>query len=251
MNQEQQLFVKRIRRLEETSWQESRFLFTDFLNEAEYSDVLSLGMPACGMQAFGGFEGASRVMVRFGNPELLGYDEPFPITILRVSPLMEKFADALTHRDFLGAVLNLGIERRVIGDILIDQATGYVMCESLMADYLAENLTRVRHTSVHAEPAAALPDELQPKLTLQEIQAGSTRIDAIIAQVYHFPRSKAQDLIRNGQVYINGRTVSGASVQLREGEEISVRHHGKFRYIAPVRETRKGNLRIRIGRYGS
>ncbi len=51
MNQDQQIFVKRIRQLEEASWQESRFVFTDFLNEAEYSDVLSLGVPACGMQA--------------------------------------------------------------------------------------------------------------------------------------------------------------------------------------------------------
>ena len=157
MNQEQQVFLKRIRQLEEASWQESRYVFTDFLNEAEYSDVLSLGLPACGMQAYGGFEGASRVMIRFGNPEILGYEEPFPLTILRIRPLMEKFADMLTHRDFLGAILNLGIDRRVIGDILIDQATGYVMCTSVMADYLSQNLTRVKHTSVHTEPAGSLP----------------------------------------------------------------------------------------------
>jgi RNA-binding protein YlmH len=249
MNQEQQVFLKRIRQLEEASWQESRYVFTDFLNEAEYSDVLSLGLPACGMQAYGGFEGASRVMIRFGNPEILGYEEPFPLTILRIRPLMEKFADMLTHRDFLGAILNLGIDRRVIGDILIDQATGYVMCTSVMADYLSQNLTRVKHTSVHTEPAGSLPAGLEPKLVTRQIQAGSNRLDAVVAQVHRLSRSKAQELIQSGQVFIGGRIVQSASVQLHEGEEVSVRHHGKLRYIGPVRKTRKGNLLIQIERY--
>lgn len=249
MNQESQKFQKKIRRLEEASWQESRFVFTDFLNEAEYSDVLSLGTPACGMQAFGGYEGAGRIMIRFGDPEVLGYEEPFPITILCVRPLMEKFSDDLTHRDYLGAILNLGIERRVIGDILIDGSTGYVMCMSHMADYLSENLTRIKHTSVRTEPAASLPDSLKSELSMQEIQTGSARVDAVIAQVYRLSRSKAQELLHSGLVFINGRSVQSVSVQLQEKDEVSVRHHGKFRYFGPVRKTRRGNLCIRIGRY--
>jgi RNA-binding protein YlmH len=162
---------------------------------------------------------------------------------------MEKFADMLTHRDFLGAILNLGIDRRVIGDILIDQATGYVMCTSVMADYLSQNLTRVKHTSVHTEPAGSLPAGLEPKLVTRQIQAGSNRLDAVVAQVHRLSRSKAQELIRNGQVFINGRLVENTSRDLREGDEISVRHHGKFRYLGPVRETRKGKLCIRVERY--
>ena len=75
MTQEQLQFQKRMRQLEETSWQECRFVFTDFLNEAEYSDVLMMGVPAGGMTSFGGYESASRVMVRFGDPETLGYEE--------------------------------------------------------------------------------------------------------------------------------------------------------------------------------
>ena len=73
MTQEQLQFQKRMRQLEDSSWQESRFVFTDFLNEAEYSDVLIMGVPAGGMSAYGGYENASRVMVRFGDPEILGY----------------------------------------------------------------------------------------------------------------------------------------------------------------------------------
>ena len=249
MNQEQQQFLKRIQELEESAWQESRFIYTDFLNEAEYSDVLSLGAPACGMQADGGYEGADRVMVRFGDPQTLGYDEPFPITVLHVLPLLEKFADALTHRDFLGAVLNLGIDRRVTGDILVKGSHAYVMCESRMADYLMENLTRVRHTAVHVEIARHVPDEAKPRLSVQEIQISSNRLDAVIAQVFRLSRSASQDLLRSGQVFINGRAAESSSAELRENDTISVRHYGKFRYDGAFRTTRKGKLCARIGRY--
>lgn len=246
MDHEQQQFLKRIKELEETSWNESRFLFTGFLNEAEYADVLSLGTPACTMTADGGYEGAGRVMVRFGDPEAYGYEEPFPITILRVSPLMEKYADALTHRDFLGAILNLGIERRVIGDILVNGASAYVMCDERMADYLVQNLTRVKHTSVSVCAVDALPEAVSPKLSSREIQVSSNRIDAVIAQVYHLSRSASQDLLRAGQVFINGRTADNTSCELHEEDQISVRHMGKFRYMGAVRTTRKGKLCIRI-----
>ncbi len=249
MNQESQQFQKRILHLEETSWKESRFVFTDFLNEAEYSDVLSLGMPSCGMRSYGGFEGAARVMVRFGDPEIFGYEESFPIAALCITPLSEKFADALTHRDYLGAILNLGIERRVIGDILIDGVTGYVLCKSNLADYLSEHLVRIKHTSVRTTIVSSLPDKLGPVLSMQEIQTSSIRIDCVIAQVCRLSRSKSQELLHSGQVFINGRAVQNAASLLRENDEISVRHYGKFRYIGPVRETRKGNLLIQIGRY--
>ena len=249
MIQEQLQFPKRMRQLEDSSWQESRFVFTDFLNEAEYSDVLIMGVPAGGMAAYGGYENASRVMVRFGDPEILGYEEPFPITILRISPLMEKFADTLTHRDYLGAILNLGIERRIIGDILIDGATAYVMCESRMAEYLTENLSRIKHTSVRAVTVDTIPDGVRPKAVAQDVQVSSNRIDAAVSQVYHLSRSQAQELLQGGQVFINGRVLQSSSTQLRENDVVSVRHHGKFRFIGVAGETRKGNLRIRIERY--
>ncbi len=249
MDREQQQFQKRIRELEETSWNESRFLFTGFLNEAEYADVLALGTPADSMAAYGGYEGAGRVMVRFGDPESFGYEEPFPITVLKVAPLMEKYADPLTHRDFLGAILNLGIERRVIGDILIDGATAYVMCEERMADYLIQNLTRVRHTSVNTAAVDSLPAAVSPKLVSKDIQISSNRIDAVIAQVYHLSRSAAQDLLHSGQVFLNGRSVENTSCELREEDQVSVRHMGKFRYTGSLRTTRKGKLCVRIELY--
>ena len=246
---QQQQFQKRIRELEDISFRNSQFIFTGFLNEAEYADVLSLGEPACGMRAWGGHEASDRVMVRFGDPETFGYEEPFPIRILKISPLMEKFADTLTHRDFLGALLHLGIERRVIGDILLDGVTAYVFCDEKMSAFLTENLTRVKHTDVRCTETEQIPDSLQPSLKSVEIQVSSGRLDAVISHVFSLSRSEAQNLFRRQEVFVNGRVVENLSHIPQEGDLISVRHFGKFRFAGQTRTTRKGKLCLRIERY--
>ena len=81
-----------------------------------------------------GTEGCERQMLRFGSEETLGYEEAFPISCVVIRPSAPKFAEELTHRDFLGALMNLGIERDVLGDIIVRDAVGYVFCEDAMAD---------------------------------------------------------------------------------------------------------------------
>ncbi len=249
MNQEQAQFIRRIRELEETSYRNSQFLFTDFLNEAEYADVLSLGEPACGMKADGGHEEAERVMVRFGDPESFGYEEPFPIRILKIAPLLEKYSDELKHRDFLGALVNLGIERRVLGDILIDGVTAYLFCREQMADYICENLTRVKHTSVRCEETDAIPDTLRSAPVSRQIQVSSVRLDAVIAQVYNLSRSQAQELFRAQRVFVNGRLMENLTCEPKEGDMISVRHCGRFRYAGEERMTRKGKHSLLVEQF--
>ena len=99
-------------------------------------------------QLGGGYQDAERVMLRFGGEELMGYEEEFPISCLKVSPVSAKFADVLTHRDYLGALMNLGIERDRLGDILIAGNEAFIFCTSSMADFITENLVKVKHTSV-------------------------------------------------------------------------------------------------------
>ena len=102
---EQQL-IKRFSELAEQSYQNSTFYFTDFLSPSDAALVYSVANEA-EISLWGGAEGCEREMIRFGNAEDLGYEIPFPIQILRVEPLLKKFADELNHRDFLGAIMNL------------------------------------------------------------------------------------------------------------------------------------------------
>ena len=103
---------QRLKELADRSYSNGQFTFTDFLSTAELSAFyekekeLKFASPL----PFGGCDIAERKIVRFGNPEELGYDQPFPITALCVEPVAAKFSDDLSHRDFLGALMNLGIK---------------------------------------------------------------------------------------------------------------------------------------------
>ena len=106
---ELQQLKKRASELADKSYMQNIFTFTGFLSLAE-QECLYRSMEEKHFRQFalwGGSEGCERQMARFGSPEELGYEEDFPIVLIKISPLMEKFADALTHRDFLGAVMNL------------------------------------------------------------------------------------------------------------------------------------------------
>ena len=89
----------------------------------------------------------------------------FPSVVIR--PSAPKFAEELTHRDFLGALMNLGIERDVLGDIIVRGAVGYVFCEDAMADYLEKNITQVRHTTMTTEVTKECPAQAAPQFAEQ------------------------------------------------------------------------------------
>ena len=97
-------------------------------------------------------------MIRFGSPEELGYEEDFPIVTLKIAPKSEKFADKLTHRDFLGALMSLGIEREVLGDIVIRDNVGYLFAKEDIAEYIKDSLTEIKHTAVRINTADSLPE---------------------------------------------------------------------------------------------
>ena len=97
----------------------SGYAFTDFLDLEEQS-VLESNKHVLGKYTlFGGCDGTERNIARFVDSEEPGYEEDFPIVCLEILPKSEKFAEPLCHRDFLGALMNLGIERKNIGDISV------------------------------------------------------------------------------------------------------------------------------------
>lgn len=141
--------INHIADLAKRSYSDSVYTFSGFLSLAEQSEIHAAekDLAYAGITFFGGTDGCERQMVRFGSFENLGYEENFPIVTLVIAPLNSKFSDDLTHRDFLGAIMNLGVNRDVIGDILVRENTGYIFCDQKIARYLSENLDRVKHTS--------------------------------------------------------------------------------------------------------
>lgn len=241
---EDKLFKARIKELAETSYRQNRYTFSHFLKAAEltmFYDMAS-SLSFVDHDTFGGNPCCERQMIRFGSKRALGYEEPFPISVLCIEPLMFKFAEELGHRDYLGAIMNLGIERDVLGDILIRDKRAYVFCMDNIAGYIQENLEKIRHTNVKIFLAEGEIEALKPKLKEAEVLVASLRFDAVVAALCRLSRSGAQELFRDKKVILQGRICENNSTVLKEEDVFSIRGYGKFIYKGCGKQTRKGKI---------
>ena len=240
-----EFFLKRIRELANLSWQRDIVTFSDFLNLNEQNIVSSLKhqFPQIVMETSGGYENAERQMVAF-HPDALAFTWEYPITCLKVEPKARKFSEDLGHRDYLGALMNLGIERSTIGDILPGEGEAFLFCLDTIAEFICDNLEQIRHTHVKCEVVDAAAEVPQEEPVRQVIQVASPRVDAVISKVYNKSRSDCLELFRAGKVYVNGRLCENNSKPLEAGDVVNARGYGKFRISGEPHATRKGKLAI-------
>ena len=165
---------------------------------------------------------------------------------VKISPVAKKFADELTHRDFLGTLMGLGIKRETIGDILTDDNCGYVFCEKKVARFVLDNLDRVKHTTVRCEMTLSPPDFAGALPEERTVTVPSLRLDAMVAAVYKLSRSESQRLFMQKLIFVNGKMTVNSSYIPKEDEIISVRHKGRFVFCGKIGETKKQRLKISV-----
>lgn len=246
-----ELLKKRLAELAEKSYRNNQYVFTNFLNMAEMNAFYEMRkeISYIPFTAFGGTENCERLMLRFGSEELFGYEEPFPIVCIQAEPLIEKFADNFSHRDFLGAIMNLGIEREVVGDIAIKGKRAYIFCTEKIAPYIAENLVQVKHTSMRCVVLEEAPEILKPMFEKREVTAASERIDAILGKLCNLSRSQSILAFREKKVFVNGRQCENNSYQLKPKDVVTFRGFGKFVYEGMKYETKKGKVCAEVSVY--
>ncbi|MBP3604824.1 MAG: hypothetical protein J6J79_11825 [Lachnospiraceae bacterium] len=243
---------KRFLELANKAYNHNIYTFTGFLGLSEMADFYEIEREVSFIkwEISGGHQDSERVMIRFGSAEQFGYEEPFPIVCLKIRPLMQKFADKLSHRDFLGALMNLGIERDTLGDIVLKENQGYLLCTETIAPYICENLTRIKHTSVICEITRELPIETEEDAQEVKLQVSSIRIDGVMAKVYHFSRGESVEYFRQKKVFVNGRLCENNSYSLKENDVVTVRGYGKFVFDQNLGLSKKGKLNIAVKCYG-
>ncbi len=237
--------------LADKSFRQGVYTFTGFLGLAD-QDIFwqeEARIKYAGYCLNGGFEGAERLMVRFGSPEELGYEADFPIACIRICPLARKFADDLSHRDFLGALMNLGIDRSTLGDIKMAEEGACLFCLDSIAEFICENLSQVKHTNVACSRTEETGMILTEKPDRVILHVPSLRADAVLSRVYDLSREKSLELFRAGKVYLNGRRCDNGSKQLKTGDTVNARGSGKFVLSGEPRETRKGRLAVEADVY--
>lgn len=249
MTKDETLLAKRFIDLSRQAQQKGIVVFSDFLNINEQTIFQqNVSELYSSFDRFGGYELSERQMVAF-SPDALCYTWNYPIICLKITPLNQKFSDALTHRDILGSLMNLGIERSMLGDILVEEHLIYVFCQEKIADYIIDSLRRVRHTNVQIVKAEPCQLTILPKKETLEGVVASNRLDSIISCICKISRSQAGNWIKGGKVFINNREVLQSSCECKESELISVRAVGRFVFLGCFGETRKGRMKIKYEKY--
>lgn len=182
-------------------------------------------------------------------PDALSYAWSFPIVCLKITQESSRFAENLSHRDYLGAVLNLGLNRAKIGDIMIDEKTAYLFAHEKIVPFLVEQFIRVRNTAVSCEPIADFFTVPQPKTEEIRGTVASVRLDSIISTAFCVSRNSVLPFIEGGRVFVNGRIVTSNGYVLKEADIVSVRGKGKFRFGKIISNTKKGRQLVTVYRY--
>lgn len=245
MTTEEKEILARARELSRRAYLRGIYTRTNFLTEAEVS-LIAEDKPDLGAVFLGGWPEAERCIALFGNEDEMGYPWESDLAILKISPLSQKFADTLSHRDFLGALLNLGVKRDLLGDLLVYKNEGFLVTFDQMVSYFTENLTRVKHTSVKVEACDALPEGVGAAFEERFVVAASARVDAVISAVWNLSRQEGKKLVESERVSIRGRKVLSPERSLLAGDRVSVKGYGRFYFDGEENKTRSGRGRMKV-----
>lgn len=244
MTKEEQMLIQHFNDLSERAYVQNRPCFTDFLDMNEQSLLLSRFNGPLPPLLFGGYELAERKIALFSESEVA-----FPVKWLRITPAYPKYSENLGHRDFLGSILGLGLERSCIGDILVKDSSAFVLCLNRVSDFISSELGMVRHTQVIVSEVEEPEDMIQPEFEIIRGSISSLRLDAVISLAFHLSRSQSCSLIESGQVFINNRLNISNGASLKDGDHISVRHKGKFIFIDSNSKSKKNKCIVEIHKY--
>ena len=191
----------------------------------------------------GFFQEAERRMICFNNI----FNTPFPFKVIKINN-MSKF-NTLTHRDYLGSVLSLGIKRNKIGDLLVkDQSCFLAVCEDI-SEYILSNLTEVSGSPCRVKVLEEY--ETVPSAEFEEftIMVQSLRIDSIVSKLTKLSRVRAQSLIEEGKVLLDYNRTRDKSSEVVCGQRITIRGFGKFIAGETIGNSKSGKIKINIKKY--
>lgn len=243
---DEKMLLARLGDLERAASRGRGAFFSRFLDPQELAVFNRAPRPSCEVMAWGGYEGSERQMLGF-FPD---YAEPqaaaFPLCALRA-----KCAEELGHRTLLGALMSLGIERSLIGDIAKEEDGSAVLfvCDSI-ADFIQMNVTRAGRSRLTLLPVPI--EELRLRERAWEPVSGtvaSLRLDCVLGLLTGQSRAAVEELLRREQVSVNFAVCTKGSVSLACGDVLSVRHFGRAELLEIGGESRKGRIWITLKRY--
>ena len=233
---------------------------TNFLSSDELSDVIKterVNNQYVDTFYYGGYEGAERKTAVFipkfysvaeDEAESFLNDNGFnPLKILSVRK--DKFS-VLSHRDYLGALMGLGLKREMIGDIVSDENGCTIFCMKSIADFVAGNLKQAGRGQLTV--CVGDTDEflaVEGKTETFFASVASLRLDCLVAAAFRLSRTNAVNGINQGLVYLNGSQVMKTDHMLKQGDKLVFRGKGKTVIEEIIGENKKGRIHLNVKRY--
>lgn len=218
--------------------------FFPFFSEREQL-LAKRHLTAAGFHDFafdGGYDGAERKILGLFFDDA----EEFPLCALT---FRFRKNDRLTHRDFLGALMSLGLERETVGDILVEDGKCVVFVKQDIASYITSQLFKVGNVGVTVTEGMAGELPKGRGFDEKEYTASSLRLDAVVAAFTGLSREKTKSLILSGNVSHDFTACQNVSQPVGEKDTITVRGKGKYVINGVLGETKKHRIRISIIHY--
>lgn len=239
----------RLADLAEQALQSQKFRLSGFLDPygQGIAETVAANFPGLKVDFFGGYQGAERERAVLSDASFGGRPS-YEIAVVKAA-WNEQFT-RLSHRDVLGALMGLGIDRDMIGDIIATGEHAKILADKKIAEYLLANLTQIGSAGVSCtmdELSSIAPKEERCK----EIKAtvASLRVDSIAAAGFGSSRSRAAADIAADKLKLNWQPVKNASQMVKEGDVLSMRGRGRLE-VAEVRgHTKKGRIGVLLKRY--
>jgi len=177
-------------------------------------------------------------------PEL----EDFGVTVFSVK-YATKFI-TLEHKDILGSLMSLGLDRSKFGDIRIEEEEVQFAAATELKDYIKFNFTEVGKAKVSVSEVATVEELVTTQeLWVETLQVvSSMRLDAVVASLLNISRQKAVSLIQSDKVRVNWTTQNQSTFELYELDILSIRGSGRFKILTIEGRTRKDRIRLLTGK---
>jgi RNA-binding protein YlmH len=159
-----------------------------------------------------------------------------------------KSAKKPTHRDFLGSIIGSGIKREMLGDIMLQEDTAYVVCSKEVSDYILYNIERVGSVPVKSRLADQI-EAVEEDEKIINATVASLRLDSIISAGFGLSRTKSAEIIKSGKVRINWEEKDLTSKEIKQSDVISVRGKGRIILEAISGNTKKDRIKITIKKF--
>lgn len=251
---ESDLFLSRIEDKIHQCEAEYRVVSTGFLSMSERSEAAAF-CKRMGVRAlfYGGSPDAERCVLLllpdyYDETAFDPIGEDCPVALLRCHA--KAGSKALTHRDYLGAILALGIKREVIGDILVTEDGADILVQKAMLTYLLMHFDKAGNTLLNCKEAPI--DTLrvpEKRITVLRESVASLRLDNLLCAAFDLSRESAAEAIGSGRVFVNDTEATKPDARVAAGDKLVLRGMGKAIFREVVGTTRKGRISVRIEKY--